>query len=632
MLKVLGSDKSVVNEAYSNGVRGDLAQLDYLEYYYTPEETETDDDGEEWTTEASWELTGYDHLGDVLISGEYTKEELEDVLPDYISKVIIADEGKKVYDRIENLRDYVWMNLSDDATPKEIFDAAETYFQGHIGESSWILPNGTVISMGDHNEIGLIGDMTPNKFENIGAVRALTSGIQMIHEPTQSQYYAIRDHMRFMEKEFKVEIGEYVEGYNYPRTICYAEYRPEDWRRAMADIDRYFSDGIKLMSESVEEDVMPSDVNVSQFKKHKGLCPKIWDGFELDKRVRLKLLDIADAFWEFTGIDWAEPAGIVMAGSMCNFNWTESSDIDLHIIVDFREIDDKPEFVREFMDSKKNEWNDEHDGLNMNGIRVEIYVEDIDGDAVSEGLYDLEEEKWIRKPKRDDIKMNFSRSKVKKVASEIMTAIESLEDDFTGEDRHKAEKISGMAENLSSAIKEMRQNSLKKKGEGGNGNIIYKVLRNNGYLDRLWALRTNIYDFLNSVGDDVKMVHSIINKNKDVFGEWQQVDQNNPYDAKIKHDRKLLKSFLMNNGKYMINTENGKDYMVYTDATLTDTLGVSFAICASVYDRTGKLSGTVYIKPLSIFKDPDAVGNAALAQRRQAVTNNYYVNRYDTDV
>ena len=620
-----------ITEMYNNGVRGDLDQLDHIEYYYTPSETEADDDGDEWTTDATWELTGYDYNGDVLISGDYTKEDLEDILPEHISAMIIADEGKKDYDRIDDLRDAVWQNLSDDASPQEILNAAKNYFQGHYGESSWILPDGTVISMGDHNEICLIGDMNHAKFENIGAIRALVSGLQMIKEPTAYQYDAIKDHLRSMRSKYHVEIGRYVEGRKYPETICYAEYEPDEWRKAVADIDRYFTDGINLMSENVETEAKPSDVKISQFRKKEGLCPKIWKGYELDKRVRLKLLDIADDFWEFTGIDWVEPAGIVLTGSMCNFNWNESSDLDLHIIVDFREVDDKSDFVREFMDSKKNLWNNEHEGLNMNGIPVEIYVEDIEEPAVTGGLYDLEQEKWIRKPKHDDVKMDFNRSTVRKTAAKIMTAIENLEKGFTGDDKHKAEVIDRGVEKLAAAVKQMRQKGLDKKGEGSDGNIVYKILRNNGYLDRMWSLRTNIYDFLNSVDDDTKKIHSIIHGNKGVFGEWQQADQNNPYDAKIKHDRKLLKSFLMNNGKYMINTENGKDYMVYTDATLTDTLGVNFAICASVYDATGKLSGTVYIKPMSIFKDPDAMGNAQLAQRRQAMTGNYYVGRFDTD-
>ena len=80
--------------------------------------------------------------------------------------------------------------------------------------------------------------------------------------------------------------------------------------------------------------------------------------------------------------------------AICNFNWSSFSDIDLHLVVDFKEVDEKTEFVRSYLDSKKNEWNNEHENLNIFGHQVELYVQDIDETPESDGIYDLEENDW----------------------------------------------------------------------------------------------------------------------------------------------------------------------------------------------------------------------------------------------
>ena len=160
-----------------------------------------------------------------------------------------------------------------------------------------------------------------------------------------------------------------------------------------------------IIKENIESEVESSEVDLSSFRKRDTLPPKIWkDGDTLDSRVRLKLLDIADDFWEFVNLTWVEPKGIIMTGSMCNFNWSEFSDIDLHLIVDFNEVDEKKEFVKQYLDSKKNEWNNEHEGLKIMGFPVELYVQDVDDSLEAGGIYDLEENAWARKPDSSAIK------------------------------------------------------------------------------------------------------------------------------------------------------------------------------------------------------------------------------------
>ncbi len=60
------------------------------------------------------------------------------------------------------------------------------------------------------------------------------------------------------------------------------------------------------------------------------LNPKIWQGGRLDGKVRLKLLEIAQAFVDFVGID-LDVEDYTITGSNANYTWTDYSDLDLHV-------------------------------------------------------------------------------------------------------------------------------------------------------------------------------------------------------------------------------------------------------------------------------------------------------------
>lgn len=261
----------------------------------------------------------------------------------------------------------------------------------------------------------------------------------------------------------------------------------------------------KTISENLEFEVDSSEVDLSSFKKQDSL-PSIWkDEDTLDSKVRLKLLDIADDFWEFVNVTWVEPKGIIITGSLCNYNWSDYSDVDLHLIVDFNEIGDREDFVRQYLDSKKNEWNEEHGALKIYGYPVELYVQNIDEDVSAGGIYDLEENKWIRKPSYDDIdEIDSESDEIKDEAARIMTIIDDMWSYFNKtNDNHKLELLGNDADNLWKKIKDMRKSSLEDGGEMSNGNIIYKYMRRKKYLDKLFDLRAAIYDKTNTITEGV---------------------------------------------------------------------------------------------------------------------------------
>lgn len=266
-------------------------------------------------------------------------------------------------------------------------------------------------------------------------------------------------------------------------------------------------EGMNFIGENLELEVEPEEVDLSSFKKQKTLAPKLWKKEELDPKARLKLLDIADDFWDFCNVTWAEVKGILLVGSICNYNWSEESDIDLHLVVDFKDVDDeRADFVQEYFDDKKNLWNQEHENLKIYGFPVELYVQDINADTETGGIYDLEENEWVKKPDEDDVKpIAIEKYLIKHRAAKIMTRIDDLVDRMQSvNDKHVAEMTAKEAREELKKIQAGRKSSLEKYGESGSGNVLYKLLRRTSYLDKLWDIVSFGYDKVNSINESAE--------------------------------------------------------------------------------------------------------------------------------
>ena len=266
-------------------------------------------------------------------------------------------------------------------------------------------------------------------------------------------------------------------------------------------IEKLQSLGLKL-KENFELEIEPNEIDMSSFKLQNNLNSDIWDGDKLNSRVRLQLLDIADDFIDYIKIKWLKPFDIVLTGSICNYNWSKYSDIDIHIIIDFSKVGDDEDLIREYFNMKKNEWNQSHDTLEIYGFNVEFYVEDVNDKTVSDGIYSLETNEWIRKPNQND-KHNIGKhddAMIRTISSEIINKIDNLIAYVKNtSDKVKLSVASDRVDRLLSTLREFRQDSLSKKGELSVGNIVYKVLRRTNYLDKLWKLKTKIYDKINSI-------------------------------------------------------------------------------------------------------------------------------------
>ena len=261
----------------------------------------------------------------------------------------------------------------------------------------------------------------------------------------------------------------------------------------------------KSVNENVELEIKPDEVDLSSFNIKKKLNPKFWIDGHLDSRIRLKLLDISDDFIEYLGIDPDIVKDVIMTGSLANFNWNEEfSDIDLHVLLDYSDVDENTEFVKQYFMSQKNLWNNEHQDLKIFGFPIEVYVQDINEKHDSSGVYSLDRDKWLREPNRDVLATSkVNKNYIKDKVSEYINKIDKLIYLYkkAKDDEYKLGKIAKITDKLWDEIKNSRKIGFEKSGgkEINNNNIIFKSLKRSGYLDKLYDLKTKTYDKLNSL-------------------------------------------------------------------------------------------------------------------------------------
>ena len=246
---------------------------------------------------------------------------------------------------------------------------------------------------------------------------------------------------------------------------------------------RYWKDN--HISDMLKEVIEPEAVDVSSIQMHDTLSPLIWDkNGKMKPDVRKALIKNAIRFIEFAGLENMKFDDIVLTGSMANYNYTENSDLDVHIILDFNQISKNKEFVGDYLKLKKALWA-ENLPIKIKGHDVEMYFQDSSEPHHSSGTYSLIKNKWIKKPIKKIVNINTGDVQLK--AADFMNAIDDLKSNKNPDDFLRKYSI------LKDKIKKMRQSGLDKVGEYSSENLAFKILRNSGYLKKLIDMKN---DFL----------------------------------------------------------------------------------------------------------------------------------------
>jgi hypothetical protein len=223
-------------------------------------------------------------------------------------------------------------------------------------------------------------------------------------------------------------------------------------------------------------------------KFHTELNPMLFNDEHMASDVREKLLEIANEFIDYLGINDLDIDDITLSGSNAAYTYTDHSDIDLHILIDMKKINND-DIYRELFTAKKNLFNADHD-IKIRGYDVELYVQDKNQPVKSLGEYSILNDKWIKFPRkqRASIDQNSVKHKVTKLVQ--MAEIANRSNNIDQIDK------------VLSTIKRYRQSGLDKHGEFGPENIAFKILRTNGIIDKLYNHRNRLYSIQLSLDEE----------------------------------------------------------------------------------------------------------------------------------
>jgi hypothetical protein len=223
-------------------------------------------------------------------------------------------------------------------------------------------------------------------------------------------------------------------------------------------------------------------MNIREFtpgiELHRELNPLLWEHDHLKPEVRLALEHIAHKFELFLGFP-IKVIDTIITGSQTAYTYTRASDIDLHLIVSFAEIQcDQP--VHELFDTKRKLWKEEH-SIDIHGIPVECYVEDL-ALPVNGHSYSITRDQWQQKPRPIE-----DHSLPDDVIKETLRWTELIKDSIASANLSILHKTKQM-------LKSYRSQGLGHTGELGLENLVFKTLRNNGVIADLMKSINHLED------------------------------------------------------------------------------------------------------------------------------------------
>lgn len=234
-----------------------------------------------------------------------------------------------------------------------------------------------------------------------------------------------------------------------------------------------------------------SDV-IKSFEIQKELNPKFWvesgNEVKLKPIIREKLLETAYQFIDTLGVDLVVD-DIIMIGSLVNYNWSKFSDIDLHIVANFNQFpSNQIDLYTEYFDLKKIVFNQKHN-ITIYGYEVECYVQDERTEAFSSGVYSILFDMWMNEPKKEEFKVD--KSLLKQKSQQWMDIIDGVLENIEDED---PESVKELISKYKKKLKKYRQCGLESGGESSLENMVFKVLRRNGYIGKLYDFGTEVLD------------------------------------------------------------------------------------------------------------------------------------------
>ena len=224
-------------------------------------------------------------------------------------------------------------------------------------------------------------------------------------------------------------------------------------------------------------------------EKHDSLNTKLFTKDEILKdKVRDKMLEIVDEFLA----DLKEQEikikvdDILLIGSNASYNYTKDSDIDLHILANAKAADYDKEIAAALYGAYRTIFNKQLD-ITLYDIPLEIFVETEGSARVSNGVYSVKKNKWIKKPVAEDIP-EYDTKALDELVDKWEAECKNLIADIKADKLDDEKKVVKMLEDI---YEKLRKKGIAK-GEYSIENLAFKELRNKGYLDQLKDFRNEL--------------------------------------------------------------------------------------------------------------------------------------------
>ena len=232
----------------------------------------------------------------------------------------------------------------------------------------------------------------------------------------------------------------------------------------------------RLRFESIEEVV---DIKLlKSLEPSENMSEVLWQDMRLREEAEDLLLQVANDFLSSLDLD-VPMKDLYIVGSMASLNYSEFSDIDLHIVLDFGDISSDKDLLRKYFYLAKSKWNRTRKVM-IGGHDVEIYVEDLNDERLPTATYSVMRKEWINQPSMEWLEIDYQG--VTKKVTEKMSEVDELESLYEDGEYKEAYEFGTL---LRQKIKRFRQAGLDKRGEYSNENLAFKLLRRSGALDRI---------------------------------------------------------------------------------------------------------------------------------------------------
>jgi predicted nucleotidyltransferase len=261
-------------------------------------------------------------------------------------------------------------------------------------------------------------------------------------------------------------------------------------------------------------------------EKHDKLNSKLFTKEELLKdKVRDKMLEIVDEFLA----DLKEQDikikvdDILLIGSNASYNYTKDSDIDLHILANAKAAKYDADVATALYSAYRSLFNKNLD-IELYDIPVEIFVETENSPRVSNGVYSVKKNKWVKKPVEEDIP-EYNKEALAELINKWEAKCKELIEDIKAAKLEDEKRIVKLLEDI---YDKLRKKGIAK-GEYSVENLAFKELRNKGYLDQLKDFRNELVSKRLSLEEklDMRAQHDIYNQLTKAANGNQPLFQNN---------------------------------------------------------------------------------------------------------